>query len=157
MREIVHIQAGQCGNQIGSKFWEVISDEHGIDATGAYNGDSDLQLEHSAKVPGLEADYPELRRCEHRKVFIVGPPRPEEFIQGPITARRCRIIENSIIEMNHLFRHYLFKNRQAKISSYKNISIADNTDAKIRETEKALFERRTLFSQIKHPRTYAEN
>lgn len=30
MREIVHIQAGQCGNQIGSKFWEVISDEHSI-------------------------------------------------------------------------------------------------------------------------------
>lgn len=26
MREIVHIQAGQCGNQIGAKFWEVISD-----------------------------------------------------------------------------------------------------------------------------------
>jgi hypothetical protein len=30
MREIVCIQAGQCGNQIGSKFWEVISDEHGV-------------------------------------------------------------------------------------------------------------------------------
>ena len=112
MREIVHIQAGQCGNQIGGKvracsagaagcahspcaplfapsrrsappprmnetgagaapfvparegggatlpspptcppaarlcqFWEVISDEHGIDPTGAYKGDSDLQLE----------------------------------------------------------------------------------------------------------------
>uniref|UniRef100_A0A4W4EMU2 Tubulin/FtsZ GTPase domain-containing protein n=1 Tax=Electrophorus electricus TaxID=8005 RepID=A0A4W4EMU2_ELEEL len=45
MREIVHIQAGQCGNQIGAKFWEVISDEHGIDATGSYQGDSDLQLE----------------------------------------------------------------------------------------------------------------
>ena len=29
MREIVHIQGGQCGNQIGAKFWEVISDEHG--------------------------------------------------------------------------------------------------------------------------------
>ena len=27
MREIVHIQGGQCGNQIGAKFWEVISDE----------------------------------------------------------------------------------------------------------------------------------
>jgi hypothetical protein len=26
--EIVHIQGGQCGNQIGSKFWEVLSDEH---------------------------------------------------------------------------------------------------------------------------------
>jgi len=45
MREIVHIQAGQCENQIGAKFWEIISDEHGIDPTGAYHGDSDLQLE----------------------------------------------------------------------------------------------------------------
>merc|ERR1711924_280886 len=31
--------------QIGAKFWEVISDEHGIDPTGTYHGDSDLQLE----------------------------------------------------------------------------------------------------------------
>ena len=45
MRELVHIQAGQCGNQIGAKFWEVIADEHGIDPTGTYHGDSDLQLE----------------------------------------------------------------------------------------------------------------
>jgi tubulin beta len=45
MREIVHVQGGQCGNQIGAKFWEVISDEHGIDPTGTYHGDSDLQLE----------------------------------------------------------------------------------------------------------------
>lgn len=27
------------------QFWEVISDEHGIDPTGTYQGDSDLQLE----------------------------------------------------------------------------------------------------------------
>ncbi|KQK77480.1 tubulin beta-4B chain-like protein [Amazona aestiva] len=27
------------------EFWEVISDEHGIDPTGSYHGDSDLQLE----------------------------------------------------------------------------------------------------------------
>jgi tubulin beta len=45
MREIVHMQGGQCGNQIGAKFWEVISDEHGVDPTGTYHGDSDLQLE----------------------------------------------------------------------------------------------------------------
>jgi len=30
MREIVHLQAGQCGNQIGTKFWEAIANEHGI-------------------------------------------------------------------------------------------------------------------------------
>jgi len=45
MREILHIQAGQCGNQIGGKFWEVVCDEHGIDPTGTYRGNSDLQLE----------------------------------------------------------------------------------------------------------------
>ncbi|TYG70081.1 hypothetical protein ES288_D05G283500v1 [Gossypium darwinii] len=47
MREILHVQGGQCGNQIGSKFWEVICDEHGVDPMGRYQGDgsSDLQLE----------------------------------------------------------------------------------------------------------------
>ena len=51
MREIVAIQGGQCGNQIGAKFWEVVSDEHGIDPTGTYHGDSDLQLERIKYVP----------------------------------------------------------------------------------------------------------
>eukprot|EP00927_Polykrikos_kofoidii_P004434 TRINITY_DN11749_c0_g1_i1.p1 TRINITY_DN11749_c0_g1~~TRINITY_DN11749_c0_g1_i1.p1 ORF type:complete len:463 (+),score=70.87 TRINITY_DN11749_c0_g1_i1:125-1513(+) len=46
MRELVHIQSGQCGNQIGIKFWEVISGEHGLDAAGIYHGKSDLDLEH---------------------------------------------------------------------------------------------------------------
>jgi tubulin beta len=45
MREIVHVQAGQCGNQIGAKFWEVMAAEHGIDPTGAYIGDNELQLQ----------------------------------------------------------------------------------------------------------------
>jgi len=45
MREIVHLQVGQCGNQIGSKFWQVISEEHGIDAAGVYKGEDELQLE----------------------------------------------------------------------------------------------------------------
>jgi tubulin beta len=45
MREILHVQAGQCGNQIGGKFWEVMCDEHGIDPSGSYVGNSHLQLE----------------------------------------------------------------------------------------------------------------
>eukprot|EP00624_Nannochloropsis_granulata_P004494 evm.model.NODE_32304_length_15015_cov_26.660072.3 len=45
MREILHLQAGQCGNQIGCKFWEVISEEHGIQPDGSFKGDSDTQLE----------------------------------------------------------------------------------------------------------------
>jgi len=50
MREIVHIQLGQCGNQIGSKFWEVISGEHGLNPMGQHYDSSsikkDFQLEH---------------------------------------------------------------------------------------------------------------
>ncbi|AFM97969.1 tubulin/FtsZ GTPase domain-containing protein [Encephalitozoon hellem] len=45
MREIIHLQTGQCGNQVGCKFWETISGEHGIDQTGKYVGTSDNQLE----------------------------------------------------------------------------------------------------------------
>ncbi|KAK8093884.1 Tubulin beta chain [Apiospora hydei] len=45
MREIVHLQTGQCGNQIGSAFWQNISAEHGLDSDGQYQGSSDLQLE----------------------------------------------------------------------------------------------------------------
>ncbi|KAK7825647.1 tubulin beta-3 chain [Quercus suber] len=50
MHEILRIQGGQCGNQIGAKFWEVVCVEHGIDPTGKYQGDSDLQLERINKM-----------------------------------------------------------------------------------------------------------
>ena len=36
MRELVHIQVGECGNQIGTKFWESIAAEHGISTTGLH-------------------------------------------------------------------------------------------------------------------------
>jgi len=41
----VHLQVGQCGNQIGSKFWSVISEEHGIDPSGVYKGKEDILLD----------------------------------------------------------------------------------------------------------------
>jgi tubulin beta len=47
MREIVHLQVGQCGNQIGTRFWEAVSAEHGIDGSGIYCGDSELQLDRT--------------------------------------------------------------------------------------------------------------
>ncbi|XP_018330927.1 tubulin beta chain-like isoform X2 [Agrilus planipennis] len=45
MREIVHLQIGAAGNNIGTKFWEVVSDEHGICPDGHWHGESDLQLQ----------------------------------------------------------------------------------------------------------------
>ncbi|KOS22706.1 Tubulin beta-1 chain [Escovopsis weberi] len=43
MREIVHLQAGQCGNQVGTAFWQTISGEHGLDPSGQYNGTNEQQ------------------------------------------------------------------------------------------------------------------
>ncbi|KAJ7761126.1 hypothetical protein B0H16DRAFT_1884546 [Mycena metata] len=41
---IVHLQTGQFGNQIGARFWEVVSDEHGIGRVQRH-GTNGLQLE----------------------------------------------------------------------------------------------------------------
>jgi tubulin beta len=38
------MQAGQCGSQMGSKFWEVLCDEHGIGGKGEYCGGNHAQL-----------------------------------------------------------------------------------------------------------------
>jgi tubulin beta len=45
MNEIICIQVGQCGNEVGAKFWEKISYEYGIDSAGFYNGENDSLLE----------------------------------------------------------------------------------------------------------------
>ncbi|PVU94743.1 hypothetical protein BB561_002293 [Smittium simulii] len=47
MREILEIQLGQCGNQTGTNFWEMICSEHGISSDGKYIGDNPVQLERT--------------------------------------------------------------------------------------------------------------
>ena len=45
---MIHILASETSlntTYLFLQFWEIISDEHGIDPTGTYHGDSDLQLE----------------------------------------------------------------------------------------------------------------
>ena len=44
MREIVHIQGGQCGNQIGAKFWEGEHTQRGELEEGGKNGACLLDL-----------------------------------------------------------------------------------------------------------------
>ncbi|KAG8965788.1 Tubulin beta-2 chain [Tulasnella sp. 419] len=43
-QEIINIQVGQAGNQVGSAFWETILGEHGLDFSGAYQGNDPQQL-----------------------------------------------------------------------------------------------------------------
>ena len=40
----MHLQAGQCGSQMGSYFKKMFCDKHGIGGDGEYFGDNDAQL-----------------------------------------------------------------------------------------------------------------
>jgi len=93
MREIVHIQAGQCGNQIGAKFWELMTKEHGIDAEGAYHGSNPLELERVNVYfnEGIEGRYVprailtdlEPGTMDAIKEGTLGPLfRPDNFVNG---------------------------------------------------------------------------
>ena len=39
VREIIHCQVGQCGNQIGNAFWVTMMDEHHLDNSGKFKDD----------------------------------------------------------------------------------------------------------------------
>jgi hypothetical protein len=41
------MKAGQCGNQMGTKSWEGVCDEHGIGGDGGDCGGNDAQLDRT--------------------------------------------------------------------------------------------------------------
>jgi tubulin beta len=53
------MQASQCRNQMGTKSWEVVCDEHGIGDDGEYCGDNDAQLDrtHTLQHEALGGKY----------------------------------------------------------------------------------------------------
>ncbi|KAG4302836.1 hypothetical protein PCK1_000779 [Pneumocystis canis] len=84
----VHLQTGQCGNQIGASFWNTISNEHGLDSAGVYQGTSDLQLERMNATGGKYVPRAVLIDLEPGTMDAVrsGPFgnlfRPDNFIFG---------------------------------------------------------------------------
>ncbi|CAL1716086.1 unnamed protein product [Somion occarium] len=90
-REIINVQAGQAGNQVGESFWRMLLAEHGLDEEGFYQGNDPLQLarvgvyfnevEHSGSrtkyVPrSVQIDL-EIRGGKIGSLF-----RPDTFITG---------------------------------------------------------------------------
>nr|CAD7200948.1 unnamed protein product [Timema douglasi] len=62
------------------EFWEIISDEHGIDPTGMYRGDNDLQLER------IEVYYNEAARGKYvpRAILVdLEPGTMDSVRSGP--------------------------------------------------------------------------
>lgn len=86
-----------------SQFWEIISDEHGIDPNGMYHGDNDLQLER------IDVYYNEANNNKYvpRAVLIDLEPgtmdsvrsspfgalfRPDNFVYGQSGAGLCLFV-----------------------------------------------------------------
>jgi tubulin beta len=44
LREILHIQTGQCGTQMGTKYWELVCEERRVGFDCEYCGGNDAQL-----------------------------------------------------------------------------------------------------------------
>ncbi|KAH6688450.1 tubulin/FtsZ family protein [Plectosphaerella plurivora] len=81
MREIIHIQAGQCGNQVGSAFWKTIHGEHGLDQDGVFRGTSAQQSER-LNVYFTEADR---QKYVPRAVLVDLEPATMDAIRsGPL-------------------------------------------------------------------------
>lgn len=57
VREIVNIQVGQAGNQVGERFYKLLLAEHGLNSEGNYVGSDPLQLER-LNVYFTEVDTP---------------------------------------------------------------------------------------------------
>jgi len=59
VREIIHLQVGQCGNQIGNAFWDSVRKEHNIDVNGQYDNPKGAQQDDDDDgVPN------ELEKCD---------------------------------------------------------------------------------------------
>ncbi|XP_074602347.1 tubulin beta-1 chain-like [Brevipalpus obovatus] len=88
MREIVQIQTGQCGNQVGTKFWEVISKEHGIDKDGKYQQTQvDDEHDRSVKLERVNVYFQETSSNSYvpRSVLVdLEPGAIDSVKNGPI-------------------------------------------------------------------------
>ena len=56
VREIIHIQVGQCGNQIGNIFWNTTCEEHHLNETGIFEKNKDFTTTHKVKMTNDKDD-----------------------------------------------------------------------------------------------------
>ena len=61
VREIVHVQVGQCGNQIGNAFWDMMGAEHRLDPSGQFKGKPE-EGDNQERLDKIDVYYQEARR-----------------------------------------------------------------------------------------------
>ena len=107
-REIITIQAGQAGNQIGAAFWARLCAEHGISASGTLEefaavGASDRKdvffYQVRTRVPSLYLHFPRVRDLDaaiSADVRTPSAPRSLHPRDRPMTTITCRAPFSSI-------------------------------------------------------------
>ena len=58
VREIIHVQVGQCGNQIGNAFWNTMAKEHNLSENGKFKGKPD-EKGNQARLDKIDVYYQE--------------------------------------------------------------------------------------------------
>ncbi|KAH8827271.1 Tubulin/FtsZ, GTPase domain-containing protein [Flagelloscypha sp. PMI_526] len=83
MGEIITIQLGQCGAQLGTQFWETICQQHGLEPGGFYCGQHNVQLERAGVY------FHELRSARYipRSVLVDLEPGVLDTIQTGVVGR----------------------------------------------------------------------
>ena len=59
VREIIQIQVGQCGNQIGNAFWQAIGKDHKLEANGTFTGTPEDDWDDQARLDKIDVHYHE--------------------------------------------------------------------------------------------------
>ena len=54
VREIVHVQVRQCGNQIGNAFWNTISAEHKLAKDGKFFAGNNHDAEDACRLDKID-------------------------------------------------------------------------------------------------------
>ncbi|KAK6851454.1 Beta-1 and beta-2 tubulin [Apiospora arundinis] len=86
MHEIIHLQVGNCGNQIGTRFWENVIGEHGLDSDGLYRGTISQQLER-INVYFNEASN---NRYTPRAVLVDSKPSTADAVRAGVLGQLFR-------------------------------------------------------------------
>jgi len=58
VREIIHVQVGQCGNQIGNVFWTTMGKEHKLDPSGKFKGKPE-EADNQLRLDKIDVYYQE--------------------------------------------------------------------------------------------------
>lgn len=108
-REIISLQVGQCGNQIGSAFWDSLRTEHCLNTQGDYMSgtgtpcaveESLVELEYASVFFNPTMEDPQVARHVPRSILIDLEPGVLDFIRGSSSVGQLFRPDNFVTGVN---------------------------------------------------------